>query len=509
MPFPDHFFDLVNLGGILEHIPCFQPGNPRRVQRQFLREIRRILKPLGLVFAGVQNRFALKYFYGKPQDGLGLPYVTLMPRYLAHLYCLLTRGRTYRNYTHTGGGIRRLFRQAGFASVQTLGLSHHAKFDQVIDPDKTTILASLFPSHSRWKGLGKRILLRAGVLPWLIPSFGVVASPAPHRGCFLAQIVDQVGSDRQTPYRIVKILTRDFGGCVLILQEEKKPDRGAVLKLAFLDGSDKLLERTARNAALMAGTLPRPELVPRILQRGSFKGHAYVLEERLRGANGLQLIDHGWSGDGLADTVWDFLEAWMRTTRSTVRMSPGEFADWVPYRQEPWQRLAGPRTAQGLEELVPRLSDYMVGRERIMVASHGDLWLGNILFDENTGDMRGLLDWDTADLHGLPLVDALTLSQSPDIARQGGAVPFDAGFPDQFAESHTVDSLAETLRCVSDCAHHPRLARIRSENGYETDQDARMALLLIFLKRHQPNNLVGRKQTRKWVEAFRLLLADH
>jgi len=524
LPFPDAFFDLVKVGEALERLPCLIAGNPRRVQRQLLQEIRRVLKPTGRVYAGVENRFARKFFQGKSQ-GANPRYVTLMPRWLAHLVCLLRRGMAYRTYAYSAAGIERLFRQAGFADVQTLLLSpDRRQFDRVMARGDAVQLASLFKPRSAWKELGKRLLAKAGVLSRLAPAFGVVCgSPLPdtrereNGHYFLEQIVSQVSRNQQVRYRITETSLRDYGGCVLFLQDRDEPARKAVLKLALDDGAENHLDRARRNLAQMAETLKHatPQM-PRILENGIVDGHAYVLEDRLQGCNGWQMMARGWYASRLADIVGDFLEGWMRATRSTVRLSDAEFCRWVPYQPEHWQRLAGPQTAELVGELIPALRTYMVGQERVVVASHGDFSLGNILFHAGQpfqadarvrlasltcGAIKGIVDWDSADPRGLPLVDAISLSQYRD------ETSFDLGFPDDFAEAHPVDSLAGTLRRVSTCPEHARLASIRSEYGYNTDRDAYLALFLLFLKRHQPGSLALRKQTRKWVEAFRLLLA--
>ena len=519
LPFPDHFFDLVKVGA-LERIACLIAGNPRRVQRQLLQEIRRVLKPAGQVYAEVENRFALKFFKGIPQEGSSPSYVTLMPRLLAHLYCLLTRGRTYRTYTYSATGTERLFRQAGFDTVQTLLLyPNRRKFDRVLAPGDAIQLASFYTPLSAWKGLGKRLLARVGGLSWLAPAFGLVTSPEPDGHHFLEQIVSLMGRNQQARYEIVETHLRDYGGCVLFLQDRNEPAHNAVLKLALDQGGENALGRAARNLVQMAETLKRGRpLMPRILESGIAQGHSYVLEERLPGCNGWQMMDRGWSAGQLADIVWDFLEGWTRAFHSTVCLTEEEFSRWVPYQPEQWRRLVGPQAARALGELILALRDYMVGRERVVVASHGDFSLGNVLFHEATGAIEGIVDWDSADLRGLPLVDAISLSQYRDepatkVVRDLVAEPaaerratFDMGFPDGFAEEHTVSTLAETLRRVCTCPDHPRLARIRSEFGYETDRDAYMALFLFFLKRHQPGSLALRKQTRKWVEGFRLVL---
>jgi ubiquinone/menaquinone biosynthesis C-methylase UbiE len=503
LPFPDQFFDLVNVGGALQHFPCLIAGNPRRVQREMLQEIRRVLKPTGQVYAGVENRFALKFFQGRSQEGCSLRYATLMPRLLAHLYSLLSRGKTYRTYTYSAAGTARVFHQAGFASVQTVLLyPDHRKFDRVLAPNDAAQLESLHRSRSAWKVSGRRLLGAIGGLSWIAPAFGLVSSPEPDGHHFLEQIVKRVSCTQQASYEIVETNLRDYGGCVVFLRNRDEANRSAILKLALDQRAENALSRAMRNVTLMSASLKggTPPL-PRILENGIAEGHAYLLEERLAGCNGWEMIARGWSPDRLADIVWDFLEGWMRATHSTVRLNETDYLRWIPYQSEDWYRLAGPRTARAVGELIDALGAYMVGQERVVVASHGDFSLGNVLFHETTGTLAGIVDWDSADTEGLPLVDAISLSQY----RYEPA--FDLGFPDEFADGLSISTLAEALRRVSTCPGHPRFARARSEYGYETDRDAFMALFLLFLKRHQSGSLSVRKQIRKWVDAFRLLVA--
>ena len=503
LPFPNQFFDLVNVGEALRLIPCLIAGNPRRVQRELLKEIHRVLKPSGMVYAGVENRFALKFLLGQSQEGCNLRYLTLLPRPLARLYSLLARGRTYRTYTYSAAGIEQLFRQAGFATVQTVLLyPNHRTFDRILSPHDAVQLDSLYRSGSVWKKYGKRLLARIGGLSWIAPAFGLVASPELGGHHFLKQIVSRVGCSQQAGYEIAETSLRDYGGCVVFLKNRGTPNRGAILKLGLDEGGGDALARARRNTAQMSESFKRgaPPL-PRILENGNSQGHAYLLEERLAGCNGWEMIARGWPPRRLADIVWDFLDQWMRDTQSSVFLSETDFLRWVPYQSNIWCRLAGPQTARTVGELVEEFGAYMVDRKRIVVASHGDLSLGNVLFHETTGTIAGIIDWDSADTNGLPLVDAIYLSQY----RYEPA--FDLGFPDAFAEAHSSSALAQVLQNVSTCPGHPRLAHTQSEYGYDTHRDAFMALFLIFLKRHRSNSLALRKQTRKWVDAFRLLVA--
>lgn len=51
----------------------------------------------------------------------------------------------------------------------------------------------------------------------------------------------------------------------------------------------------------------------------------------------------------------------------------------------------------------------LIGRKMFLTASHGDFSYGNILVDPVSGELKGVIDWDTGRILDLPGVDLLTL----------------------------------------------------------------------------------------------------
>jgi SAM-dependent methyltransferase len=127
MPFHDQTFDLIVLNGILEWVAAWRnTGDPRNVQLDVLRKVRRLLKPGGVLLIGIENRIGFESFLGRV-DHSGLSFTGLMPRWVASLYLkmrrpgfhrtLLDSSLGYRTYTYSPSGYSRLLREAGFASV--------------------------------------------------------------------------------------------------------------------------------------------------------------------------------------------------------------------------------------------------------------------------------------------------------------------------------------------------------------------------------------------------------
>lgn len=133
LPLLDNTVDLVVLNGILEWMGLADlKREPDELQLAFLAEVKRVLKPTGMVYIGIENRYGAQYFMGA-RDHEGLRFTSLMPRSLANLTTRIAQGRSsrhydeadsgeqtrskYRAYTYSAWGYQRLLRQVGFCQA--------------------------------------------------------------------------------------------------------------------------------------------------------------------------------------------------------------------------------------------------------------------------------------------------------------------------------------------------------------------------------------------------------
>lgn len=118
LPFSPSSFDLIVLNGVLEWLPFSKPSmNPRSAQLYYLEELRRLLKPGGAIYVGIENRYYYAQFLGGRDPHINLRFVTILPRLLAHLYCRLKIGDSYRPYLYSTAGYRSLLGEAGYANI--------------------------------------------------------------------------------------------------------------------------------------------------------------------------------------------------------------------------------------------------------------------------------------------------------------------------------------------------------------------------------------------------------
>lgn len=119
LPFRDGLFSAVVLIGILEWIGSGSlAGEPRELQIGLLREVQRILKPGGCAYLAIENRFGALYWFGKPDPHAQIPFLSVLPRWFANRVMQVLRGKPYRTYTHSFGGLKGLLWEAGFSSLE-------------------------------------------------------------------------------------------------------------------------------------------------------------------------------------------------------------------------------------------------------------------------------------------------------------------------------------------------------------------------------------------------------
>ncbi|GAI15387.1 unnamed protein product, partial [marine sediment metagenome] len=134
LPFPDNFFDLVILNGVLEWVALDEDivlekqwqgtgrglhlkqtkrysENPKEIQLKVLREMNRVLKPRGSLYLAIENRIGYIYLAGWPDDHMNLPFICFLPRFLANAITKLFLHCQYRTYVYTISGYRSLLKK--------------------------------------------------------------------------------------------------------------------------------------------------------------------------------------------------------------------------------------------------------------------------------------------------------------------------------------------------------------------------------------------------------------
>lgn len=168
LPFRDNCFDVICANGVLDLIGLSDYSkNPKDLQKQFLNEARRILKPGGCLYIGTKNRFNFGYFLGS-RDSSGMRFTSLLPRKIADLvirnstrankYRQSNRIREwpdYRTCTYSLWGYRNLLRTVDFSEIDFYWTTsyNNPRFAGKMEDDSVAYFIKYLRSH---KGIAGR-----------------------------------------------------------------------------------------------------------------------------------------------------------------------------------------------------------------------------------------------------------------------------------------------------------------------------------------------------------------
>jgi len=114
LPFEKEKFDFIVMNGVVEWLGEKNKNkNPREDQIEDLKKVYSILKKGGVLYIGIENRYAATYLHNA-KDHNRLRYTTFMPRFLADFVTRKKIGKPYRTYTYGVSGYKKLLKDAGF-----------------------------------------------------------------------------------------------------------------------------------------------------------------------------------------------------------------------------------------------------------------------------------------------------------------------------------------------------------------------------------------------------------
>jgi ubiquinone/menaquinone biosynthesis C-methylase UbiE len=184
LPFPDNFFDLVVLNGVLEWIGCAdEKKHPVAVQKSFLKEISRVLNADGQLYVGIENRYSATYFLGQKEGHVNLRFISLLPRAVADAYHRWKKKTPFRVYTHSLNKYLSIFKECGFDDVSVYApIPQYQKFSHLIPLDNinaiTYYIQHMF-SHTKPAAMKIRSIVNMlglfKIIKYFVPCFSFIA----------------------------------------------------------------------------------------------------------------------------------------------------------------------------------------------------------------------------------------------------------------------------------------------------------------------------------------------
>jgi SAM-dependent methyltransferase len=407
IPLKNASVDVVVLNGVLEWIPEWLKGDPRRRQVEFLKEFRRVLRPNGQIFIGIENRAAYRYFTGHPEDHTRLLFASLLPRRMANAYSRMVRKKPFRTYTYTRRGYVSLLREAAFERPKFYGLlPNYREIRRIVDFSKPEMRAASLGDTTLRKKI-RNVALRH-LLPSIIHSYGITANcrPAPSPS-FIEELALHLGRERPGgPFAVDRV---SASACTPTVQlRARNATERLMIRLPLTPYMEGRLRWDYKVLAEVRRTMDDRfrGVIPEAIGTGNFKGQFYSVVSYLPGVNLGERKDLVF---GMLPAFCDFAvhfalktrqpcTSWRCLIHDVAKSAAMELLaacrQKIPKLQDLSNRLDA--IAETLAEAAPDTPGFAC-------ALHGDFWVGNVLV--HSGRVSGILDWDCFQSHCVPGID--------------------------------------------------------------------------------------------------------
>ena len=145
------------------------------------------------------------------------------------------------------------------------------------------------------------------------------------------------------------------------------------------------------------------QFVPEVLATGETDGMCYVVERAFSGVPATTWLgDEARRGEVLKDGL-STIAGLHRLTSDTTVVDDDTLERWLTIPLNGLRRLGRPW--RGLERIGGELREFLSGRSVEVSWIHGDYWPGNVLVDEASLSLRGVVDWECAADGELPAHD--------------------------------------------------------------------------------------------------------
>jgi SAM-dependent methyltransferase len=144
LPYRTGLFDVAVLNLVLEWCGMRDPGDAQTSQVRLLAEVKRVLRPGGMLYLCTKNRFGLHYLLGIPDEHVqGIRFGSAMPRWLSRAVLSLRRRGRPAGLLHSYRGIRRMLHAAGYSELRSYWAVPEMRFPrQLIATGAETIAAA-------------------------------------------------------------------------------------------------------------------------------------------------------------------------------------------------------------------------------------------------------------------------------------------------------------------------------------------------------------------------------
>ena len=448
LPFPNDYFDMVILNGVLEWVAFDQEvvleihwgkkrsdsatysQNPRQMQMDVLRELQRIIKPGGYLYLAIENRIGYPYLIGYPDDHMNIRFVPFLPRFIANAITKWKLKCEYRTYTYSLPGYRSLLEDSGFPDQEFYGAFPGYRSPKTIIPLnlikywKKTLLPLSNPLAPRYARIAAK-LFPGVLLKHISPSFIILAKKA--RGQELETRINQIlrKAGLLTESANIKIVKHggrpgNYYTANFLIYTENELTPAYFCKVCRSNKYTDILEDEANKLRLVNQLLTDTELnssIPKLLYFGIIDGITLLVTQFIEGESPDVVMGNTLSKKNMEtfdDSIQlglDFLVKFQKYTRVREVEATPYLLSTVGAQKEILRERG--RLTKDVDVCITRLIEEIKTLNNLSIplcAIHGDYTFCNILFK---GSNVRVVDFEQFEPERLPFLDLATYVFNP------------------------------------------------------------------------------------------------
>lgn len=450
LPFPDNYFDMVILNGVLEWVAFDQElilekhwgkkrndsvvytKKPRQMQIDVLREINRVLKPDGHLHLGIENRFGYQYFAGCPDDHVNIRFICFLPRFIANMIAKWKLNCEYRTYIYTHQGIKSMLHDSSFQDIKIYGAFPHYINPSLIIPFdliknfKNEVFEGTNPI---WKIIRK--IFPKDLIKFFSPSFIIISKNKSNiqtkqidsRIIQLFKKANLIQNSDIQYIEIVKLKGRsgNYHSVNYMVYNKNKPEKKYFCKICRYAKHSDILLSESNNLKLAMQLFKNTVIksnIPKFIFFDTIDGITFLVTDFISGSDivfnptdkitkkDLKVLDRS-----IQKSINFISEFQILSQTNKVDIIP-HLLSIIKNQKEKLRKEK--RLTQKIDSLISKLTDDIKSIKNSSIpicAVHGDYdFYHNIVFDK---DNIKVIDFEHFEKEGLPFLDLATLILNP------------------------------------------------------------------------------------------------
>lgn len=286
----------------------------------------------------------------------------------------------------------------------------------------------------------KNVLLSSPLARVFAPSLGIVATKGSGRPRYLDVLVGELAKvgilpncgDRRCIVKRYLVLP----GKVILSIGDVGRRYGEKIVILPLDVAvlDRLRDEAMTLEALHDATLSIQSLIPRFFMEGELGGQVYFVQQEMPGTS----VDAPVASlEKMTSRAVRLLIDFHSQTTQEITLNDESFGILFSSLLRRVVEALGPGIASSIDRIEEITRAVLYGKRFSLVWMHGDFKIENLIFDPDSLQISGIIDWDLSRKDGYPLIDLMYLIAYNRVIREGREVEeilLDCMVPQEFSD---------------------------------------------------------------------------